>query len=56
MATIKMTLAKVRNIRNLYRTGNWTHKQLAERYNCSRGHITKIVNQKRWDETKYSQL
>jgi len=56
MATIKMTVTKVRNIRNLYRTGNWTHEQLAKRYDCTRGHITKIINNKRWDETKYPEI
>ena len=56
MATIKMTITKVRNIRNLYRSGNYTHEQLAKRYNLSRAHVTKIINNKRWDGTKYPEI
>ena len=56
MATIKLSIEKVRNIRKLYSTGNWTHEMLSKRYKCSRGHITKIINQMRWDEQNYPQL
>jgi Mor family transcriptional regulator len=56
MSTIKLSIEKVRNIRKLYSTGNWTHEMLSKRYKCSRGHVTKIINQMRWDESKYPQL
>jgi len=56
MSIIKLSVEKVRNIRKLYATGNWTHKMLSVRYKCSRGHITKIVNQMRWDKKNYPQL
>jgi hypothetical protein len=56
MATIKLSVQKVRNIRKLYATGNWTHKGLSIRYKCSRGHITKVINKMRWKETDYPQL
>jgi hypothetical protein len=56
MGAIKLSVEKVRNIRKLYATGNWTHKMLSVRYKCSRGHITKVINQMRWDEKNYPQL
>jgi Mor family transcriptional regulator len=56
MGQIKLSIEKVRNIRKLYQTGNWTHEMLSKRYKCSRGHVTKIINQMRWSETKYPQL
>jgi len=56
MATIKLSVEKVRNIRKLLKTGEWTHLMLSKRYHVSRGHITKIANQMRWDERNYPQL
>jgi hypothetical protein len=56
MATIKLSVEKVRNIRKLLATGNYTHLSLSIRYKVSRGHITKIANQMRWDEKKYPQI
>lgn len=56
MGQIKLSIEKVRNIRKLYQTGNWTHEMLSKRYKCSRGHVTKIINQIRWSENKYPQL
>ena len=56
MGQIKLSIEKVRNIRKLYKTGNWTHEMLSKRYKCSRGHVTKVINQMRWDESKYPQL
>jgi Mor family transcriptional regulator len=53
MATIKLSPAKVNNIRKLYQTGLFTHEQLSKKYNVSRGHITKIINQKRWNSNNY---
>lgn len=56
MATIKLSIEKVRNIRKLLSTGNYTHLSLSKKYKVSRGHITKIANQMRWDEKNYPQL
>jgi len=56
MATIKLSVEKVRNIRKLLSTGNYTHLSLSKKYKVSRGHITKIANQMRWDEKNYPQL
>jgi hypothetical protein len=56
MSKIKLSVEKVRNIRKLYRTGNWTHLMLSKRYFVSRGHITKVINKMRWDEKNYPQL
>lgn len=56
MGAIKLSVEKVRNIRKLYKTGNWTHLMLSKRYHCSRGHITKVINKMRWDEKNYPQL
>jgi hypothetical protein len=56
MSCIKLSPEKVRNIRKLLSTGVYTHAQLAKRYNVSRGHITKISNQKRWNEIQYPQI
>ena len=56
MGAIKLSVEKVRNIRKLLATGNYTHLSLSIRYKVSRGHITKIANQMRWDEKNYPQL
>jgi hypothetical protein len=56
MGAIKLSVEKVRNIRKLLATGNYTHLSLSIRYKVSRGHITKIANQMRWDERNYPQL
>jgi len=56
MGAIKLSVEKVRNIRMLLATGNYTHLSLSKRYKVSRGHITKIANKMRWDEKNYPQL
>lgn len=56
MSKIKLSVEKVRNIRKLYATGNWTHLMLSKRYLVSRGHITKVINKMRWDEKNYPEL
>lgn len=53
MAAIKLSPAKVRNIRKLYATGTYTHLQLSKIYKVSRGHITKVINDKRWSIKNY---
>ena len=56
MGAIKLSVEKVRNIRKLLATGNYTHLSISIKYKVSRGHITKTANQMRWDEKKYPQL
>lgn len=56
MGAIKLSVEKVRNIRKLLATGNYTHLSISIRYKVSRGHITKIANKMRWDEKNYPQL
>jgi hypothetical protein len=56
MATIKLSVEKVRNIRKLLATGNYTHLLISKKYKVSRGHITKIANKMRWKEKDYPQL
>jgi len=56
MATIKLGVEKVRNIRRLLQTGNYTHLQISKRYNVSRGHITKIKNKMRWKPEHYPSI
>ena len=56
MGKIKLSVPKVRNIRKLYKTGNWTHLMLSKRYKVSRGHITKVINKMRWDDKHYPEL
>ena len=56
MGAIKLSVEKVRNIRKLLATGNYTHLSLSKIFFVSRGHITKIANQMRWDEKIYPEL
>lgn len=56
MATIKLGVEKVRNIRKLLATGNFTHLQISKKYGVSRGHITKIHNKMRWKPEQYPTL
>jgi Mor family transcriptional regulator len=56
MSKIKLSVEKVRNIRKLYATGNWTHLMISKKYKVSRGHITKVINKMRWDEKNYPEL
>lgn len=44
----KLTKKQVLEIRNLYTQGNWTHRELAQKYNISRRHVGDIINRKRW--------
>ena len=56
MATIKLSKTKVKNIRTLYKEGGWTHLKLSLRFKCYRGHITKVINYKRWSLEHYPKL
>ncbi len=44
----KLTLCQVEEIRLLYKTGNYFHKDLGKIYNVSRKNIGDIINHKRW--------
>lgn len=44
----KLTLDKVFNIKKLYSTGNYTHKQIASIYSISRNHAGAIVRGEKW--------
>lgn len=44
----KLTTKQVLEIRTLYTQGNWTHRELAEKYSISRRHVGDIINRKRW--------
>ena len=43
----KLNLKEIREIRALYRTGNYKQEYLAEIYQVSRSQISRIVNLKR---------
>jgi Mor family transcriptional regulator len=53
MSIIKLSKTKAEHIRNLYLQGGWTHLSLSKKFKCSRGHITKIINDKRWRRETY---
>ena len=53
MGIIKLSKTKSQNIRKLYFEGGLTHEIIAKKYKVSRGHITKIINNQRWDKNKY---
>lgn len=44
----KLTSEDVMEIRELYKTGNYTHKQLGDLYGVKRHTITRIINGTRW--------
>jgi hypothetical protein len=46
----KLNEHKVSQIRDLREQG-WTIKQLAERFECSEGHISATINRRKWKET-----
>ena len=45
---VKLDKYDVMRIRDRFETGLYTHTELAKEYGVSRGHITKIINHKRW--------
>ncbi len=45
---VKLDRSDVQGIKKLLFHTNLTHQEIAKIYNVSRGHITKIKNQKRW--------
>jgi len=46
----KLNIEKVKQIRQLYKTGNFTHKKLSDLFGTTRPNITKILNNYRWIE------
>lgn len=44
----KLTNKQVDEIRELYKTGNYTHRSLGKLYNINHGTITKIINNQRY--------
>jgi hypothetical protein len=56
MATIKLSVEKVRNIRKLLATGNYTDLEISKRYKVSRGHICKVKNKMRWKPEHYPNI
>lgn len=44
-----MTANDAENIRNLYAMNNYTQKELAQQFNCSAGHIGKILRGEKWN-------
>jgi len=49
----KLTWIKVNQIRNLYLTGNYSHKQLSEKYDVAESQIGFIINNKAWKDEKW---
>jgi len=43
-----LTIQDVQNIKQLYSSGNYTQKELAQQFNCSTNHMNKIINGKKW--------
>lgn len=43
-----MTIEIASQIKKLYLTGNYTQNDLAKQFNCSSGHISAIINGKKW--------
>jgi hypothetical protein len=49
MARIKLSGEDIKRIRTLCYNTNLTDKEISVMYGVSRGHITKIKNNKRWN-------
>ncbi len=47
--TTKLNLEKVNEIRELYKTGNYLQKELAEKFKVDQPRISKILNNKIWN-------
>lgn len=44
----KLTEKQVIEIRNLHKTGQWSHQAIADRYNVKRPTISDIINKRTW--------
>jgi group I intron endonuclease len=49
----KLTWEQVKEIRNLYKTGNYFRKDLAEKFNVSEGCVQDIVKNRNWFDSNY---
>jgi hypothetical protein len=47
---VKLDKNDIIRIRQQFNTGLYTHGEIAKQYNVTRGHITKIINHKRWNK------
>lgn len=45
---VKLNQYDIIKIRDKASSNSYTHEELAKQYGVSRGHITKIINHKRW--------
>ena len=43
-----INIQKANEIRELYKTGDYTQKQIAKKFNISFGHVSDIINKERW--------
>jgi len=48
----KMTPLKVRSMRELYKSGNYSQREIADMYNIGPDQVSRIVNFKRWKHVK----
>jgi DNA invertase Pin-like site-specific DNA recombinase len=46
---VKLDKNEVKAIRELLEQNSHTHKEIADMFGVSRGHITKIKNKRRWN-------
>lgn len=44
----RLTEDEVRDIRQMYSTGDWTQRELAEQFNVSQGNVAFIIKNKTW--------
>lgn len=44
----KLKTSQVIEIRNLYKSGNFTQKELANKYSLSQSHVADIINKRKW--------
>jgi predicted XRE-type DNA-binding protein len=47
---VKLDKWDIRAILLLLHTGNFTHKEIADKFKVTRGHVTKIANKRRWSK------
>jgi hypothetical protein len=48
MTRKRLTIEEVISIRGDYLSGGYTQAQIADKYNCTQGHISKIINHRIW--------
>jgi len=45
-----LSFEKVKELRTLYASGEWTQMRLAHKYDISQGHVSSIVNNQKWTD------